>query len=40
MSSCRLTDVLDTLSQHHLVEDLATLHSHKRVVHLGLLEGL
>jgi len=35
-----LTDVLDIVSQHHLVEDLATVHADKRVVHLGLSESL
>jgi hypothetical protein len=35
-----LTDVLDIVSQHHLVEDLATVHADERVVHLGLSESL
>lgn len=35
-----LTDVLNILSEHHLVEDLSTLHSHEGVVHLGLAERL
>jgi hypothetical protein len=35
-----LTDVLDVVSQHHLVEDLTTIHAGERVVHLGLSEGL
>jgi hypothetical protein len=35
-----LTDVLDVVSQHHLVEDLTTVHADKRVVHLGLSESL
>lgn len=30
------TNVLHTLAQHHLVEDLATLHADERVVHLRL----
>ena len=29
------TDVLDTLAEHHLVEDLSTSHADERVVHLG-----
>ena len=38
---CRLlTDVFDIVSQHHLVEDLATVHADERVVHLGLSESL
>jgi hypothetical protein len=32
--------VLDIVSEHHLVEDLATVHADERVVHLGLSEGL
>lgn len=35
--------MLDALAQHHLVEDLATRHADKRVVHCGravLLQGL
>lgn len=35
-----LTDVLDAVSQHHLVEDLTTVHADERVVHLGLSESL
>lgn len=35
-----LTDVLDAVSQHHLVEDLATVHADERVVHLGLSKSL
>ena len=35
-----LTDVLDIVSEHHLVEDLTTVHADKRVVHLGLSERL
>lgn len=31
--------MLDALSEHHLVEDLTTLHADKRVVHLRLAEG-
>lgn len=34
-----LTDVLDTLTQHHLVKDLATRHADKRLVHLGLVRA-
>ena len=35
-----LTDVLDVMPEHHLVEDLSTLHSHEAVVHFGLAEWL
>lgn len=36
----QLTDVLHALSEHHLVEDLTTIHAHKAVIHLGLAEWL
>jgi hypothetical protein len=38
MANCaqRLTDVLDALPEHHLVEDLATVLADEGVVHLRL----
>jgi len=34
VQTTRRTNVLDILAEHHLVEDLAARHAHKRVVHL------
>ena len=34
--ACSLTDVLDALPQHHLVEDLATILANEAVIQLGL----
>ena len=36
MLAYSLTDVLDALPQHHLVEDLATILADEAVVQLGL----